>query len=92
MQYDRIVDGVRILNAVSVGMSYGRTGAHWLLLGPDAQFMQTSYDLEAAARRVHTSGYPDAEDFAERSVLEPASEDEMLRVFESGAEWPQLFT
>ena len=83
MQYDRSVDGIRILNAGSVGMPYGATSAHWLHLGLDAQFMQTSYAFEAAARRVRASGYPDAEEFAERSVLNPASEEEMLRSLES---------
>ena len=54
----------------------GPTGAHWLLLGPDALFVHTPYDLEAAAKRVRASGYPDAEEFGERSVLKPASEEE----------------
>ncbi|HEU4566149.1 MAG TPA: metallophosphoesterase family protein [Gemmatimonadaceae bacterium] len=41
MQFDRTVDGVRIINAGSVGMPFGRPGAHWLLLGPDATPMRT---------------------------------------------------
>jgi diadenosine tetraphosphatase ApaH/serine/threonine PP2A family protein phosphatase len=35
MQFDRTLDGVRVLNAGSVGMPYGESGAYWLLLGPD---------------------------------------------------------
>jgi putative phosphoesterase len=81
MQFDRSVDGKRIVNAGSVGMPYGAVGAHWLLLGPGVELVRTEYALEQAADAVRHSGYPGAEEFAERSVLRPASEDEMLRRF-----------
>ncbi|HKG92083.1 MAG TPA: metallophosphoesterase family protein [Gemmatimonadaceae bacterium] len=85
MQFDRTVDGVRLLNAGSVGMPYGRPGAYWLLLGPDAQPARTDYDLERAADLVRHTSYPQAAEFAERQLLRPQSEEEILRLFEPAA-------
>lgn len=62
-------------------MPFGERGAHWLLLGPDVQHRVTVYDFAAAAERIRASGYPQAEDFANRSVLHPPSEREMLEAF-----------
>ena len=81
MQFDRIIGKTRVLNAGSVGMPFGAPGADWLLLGPGIQFRHTEYDLEQAAARVRQTGYPDAENFAARSILHPPSEDEVLRLF-----------
>jgi len=69
------------VNAGSVGMPFGRPGADWLLLGPDVQPRHTPYDLEAAAARIRATSYPQADEFAARSVLRPPSEEEMLAVF-----------
>lgn len=52
MQFDRIVDGIRIVNAGSVGMPYGDAGAYWLLLGPEIMLRRTRYDLQDAAARI----------------------------------------
>ena len=49
MQFDRMVGTVRVVNAGSVGMSFGEPGADWLLLGPDVQLRHTRYDLAKAA-------------------------------------------
>lgn len=78
MQFDRTIGKVRVVNAGSVGMPYGKPGAYWLLLGPDVQFRRTSYDLEKAAARIRDTKYPQAEDFAARNVLQPPSEKEIL--------------
>ena len=78
MQFDRDVDGSRLVNAGSVGMPYGAPGAHWLLLGPDVRLQRTPYDFDAAARAVRASSYPRADEFARQSVLHPPSEEEML--------------
>jgi putative phosphoesterase len=78
MPFDRTIGGLRVLNAGSVGMPYGEAGADWLLLGPDLQFRHTSYDLARAAERIRGTGYPQAREFAERSVLQPPSEEETL--------------
>src|SRR4029079_767968 len=69
MQFDRRVGRIRVVNAGSVGMPFGRPGAYWLLLGPDIQFRHTLYDLAKAAERIRGTDYPQAEDFAASNVL-----------------------
>jgi predicted phosphodiesterase len=81
MQFDRRIGRVRVLNAGSVGMPFGPPGAYWLLLGTDAEFRRTDYDLAAAAERVCATAYPGAAEFASRNVLEPPSDDQMLALF-----------
>jgi predicted phosphodiesterase len=77
MQLDRTVDGIRILNAGSVGMPFAPPGAYWLLLGPGVRMMRTDYHLAAAEARVRATSYPQPDAF-----LHPMSEDEALRLFE----------
>jgi diadenosine tetraphosphatase ApaH/serine/threonine PP2A family protein phosphatase len=81
MQFDRMVGKTRVVNAGSVGMPFGEPGADWLLLGPDVELRHTDYDLVHAAEHIRGTKYPQAEDFAVRNVLQPPSEEEMLRVF-----------
>jgi predicted phosphodiesterase len=81
MQFDREVGHTRVVNAGSLGMPFGRPGAYWLLLGPDVEPRRTDYDLAAAAERIRATDYPQAEDFATRNVLNPASEQSMLDLF-----------
>jgi len=81
MQFDRKVGGVRVVNAGSVGMPFGEPGADWLLLGPGVELRHTAYDLEGAAERVGSTGYPQAREFAAQYILNPPSEEKMLEVF-----------
>lgn len=81
MQYDRQVDGVRLVNAGSVGMPYGLPGAYWLLLGPDVCRVRTEYDLTLAAAQVRETSYPQAVAFAAGSILSAPSEQAMLSAF-----------
>jgi len=81
MQFDRTIAGVRVVNAGSVGMPFGKPEAYWLLLGPDIQLRHTAYDLAKAAARIRDTNYPQAQNFAARNILEPPSEEEMLKVF-----------
>lgn len=81
MQFDRMVGKTRVVNAGSVGMPFGRPGADWLLLGPDVQLRHTSYDLQRAADRVRRTAYPQATEFAERYILNPPTEEEILNAF-----------
>ena len=81
MQFDRRVQNRRIVNSGSVGMPFGEPGAYWLLLGPDVQLRRTEYDVHDAAARIRSSGYPQATEFAEGSILRPPSEAQMLEVF-----------
>ncbi len=55
MQFDRMVGNVRVLNAGSVGMPFGQTGAHWLLIESDVNFQRTRYDLAEASNRIRAT-------------------------------------
>ncbi|MEY2493214.1 MAG: hypothetical protein QOH24_2165 [Verrucomicrobiota bacterium] len=81
MQFDRTIGKVRVMNAGSVGMPFGKPGAYWLLLGPGVQLRHTAYDLTKAADRIRQTGYPQAQDFAARNILQPPSEREMLEAY-----------
>jgi len=78
MQFDRMIGGVRVVNAGSVGMPFEKPGAYWLLLGPDVQLRHTPYDLTKAAERIRATEYPQAQDFAANNVLQPPSEEETV--------------
>ncbi|MBI3168902.1 MAG: metallophosphoesterase family protein [Chloroflexi bacterium] len=80
MQFDRAVGKVRIINAGSVGMPFGRTGADWLLIDTDIKFKHTVYDTANAAERIRKSDYPQAEDFIQNNVLQAPSEIKMLEM------------
>ena len=81
MQFDRMIGRVRVVNAGSVGAPFGRTGADWLLLGPDVQLRHTSYDLEKAASDVRATRYPQANEYAASYILQSPSEGAMLDAF-----------
>lgn len=88
MQYDRNVGSLRVINSGSVGMPFGNPGAYWLLLDNGVNLRRTEYDLLAAAGRIRSSGYPKADEFAERNVVNPPSEDTMLDAY-AGVELKQ---
>lgn len=82
MQFDRRVDGSRVVNVGSVGMPYGGTGAYWALLGPDVVLRRTEYDLEAAAEEIRrTSRWPKAAEFVAENVLRVPSAAAALAYF-----------
>jgi predicted phosphodiesterase len=93
MQFDRLVDRWRVVNAGSVGLPYGAPGAHWLALGPDIEHRRTSYDAEAFARRVETLDWPKAERFADENIRTVPSEQEALEAFEPMAaeQWERRY-
>jgi hypothetical protein len=70
-----------VVNAGSVGMPFGSPGANWLLLDRGVHLRHTEYDLPAAAARIRATTYPQAGEFAARSVLEPPTEEAMLAVY-----------
>ena len=81
MQFDRMVGGVRVVNAGSVGMPFAPPpGAYWLLLGPGVQPRHTAYDLLKAVARIRDTTYPQAEDLAVRYVLQPPSAADSLEL------------
>jgi predicted phosphodiesterase len=81
MPFDRLIGGVRVVNAGSVGMPFGQPGADWLLLSPGVQLRHTDYDLRGAAERIRGTDYPGAEAFVSRYVLDPPSKASMLDAF-----------
>jgi predicted phosphodiesterase len=78
MPFDRRIGSTRVVNAGSVGMPFGKPGAHWLLLGPDVEHRHTTYDLTRAAERITETAYPQAREFAVQHVLQPPSEADVL--------------
>jgi putative phosphoesterase len=84
VQFDRVVDGTRVLNAGSVGYPYeANPGAYWLLLGEDPEFRRTPYDVEGAMRRIEATGYPRLGDYlAELAVEDPSRPERMSALIE----------
>jgi putative phosphoesterase len=83
VQFDRVVDGTRVVNAGSVGMPYeGHTAAFWALLGPEIELVETPYDVDKAVAAMRDTDYPELEQVAE-SLLSPHSADEATAHFES---------
>jgi len=83
MQFDRTVDGIRVVNAGSVGMPYGEPGAYWASLGPGLTLRRTEYDLEAAAERIKKKDWPHAAEFADTNVVRPPSTEEAMAYMRS---------
>lgn len=78
MPFDRLVDGMRIVNAGSVGMPYGKPGAFWAMLGPGLRLRRTDYDREAAARRIRAKDWSNADEFAAKNVITVPSIDQAM--------------
>jgi predicted phosphodiesterase len=78
MQFDRTVGRLRVVNAGSVGMPFGTTGADWLLLGPGIELRKTSYDTTGAAEQFRRTDYPMVEEMAVRYILNSPPEEEFL--------------
>ncbi|MGW0829725.1 metallophosphoesterase family protein [Streptomyces prunicolor] len=82
MPYVRLAHGRLIVNPGSVGMPYGRTGAHWCLLGPGTDLRVTPYDIPTAiARLTRESGYPEIAEWADYFLNARASDTEALEMF-----------
>jgi putative phosphoesterase len=83
VQFDRrLPNGLRVVNAGSVGMPYeGRRGAYWALLGPAVEHRCTEYDAEAAAAVIHGLGGEANEQIA-ALLLDPPDPEETSRFFE----------
>jgi predicted phosphodiesterase len=59
VQFERLVDGVHIVNAGSVGMAFeDEPGAYWALLGPGVELRRTAYDVIATRAAIEVVGYP----------------------------------
>ncbi len=78
MQFDRMVDRLRIVNAGSVGMPYGEPGAYWARLGVGVRMCRTDYDRKAAASRIRAMDWDQAQQFATENVLSAPSVEEAM--------------
>src|SRR5882724_11526595 len=76
MPFTRLAHGRQIVNPGSVGMPYGRAGAHWALLADGAVTLRrTVYDAEAACAAIRDqSSYPDVAEWADYFVHARASD------------------
>ena len=82
MPFVRLAHGRLVVNPGSVGMPYGRAGAHWALLGPGVELRVTEFDAAAAvARVVRDSAYPGAAEWADYFLYARATDAEVLELF-----------
>ncbi|CAL9621153.1 hypothetical protein SUDANB120_05870 [Streptomyces sp. enrichment culture] len=82
MPFVRLAHGRLVVNPGSVGMPYGRSGAHWALLGPGVALRTTHFDLGAAAARLgRESSYPDIAEWADYFLNARATDADALAVF-----------
>jgi len=87
-QMDRVVNGIRWVNAGSVGMPYEHEqGAYWALVADgEVELRRTAYDAEAAAERVRATTMPGADEFAAEYVVSLYPPEETAPFFERMAE------
>jgi putative phosphoesterase len=65
MQFVRTIAGVSVVNSGSVGMAYEDSpGAYWLLLGPDVESRQSTFDLDTGDYPVEWPSAPREEAIA----------------------------
>jgi predicted phosphodiesterase len=83
MPFVRLVDGRLVVNPGSVGLPYGRDGAHWAVLEAGAVTIgRTRIDAEELIdETTAASGYPDARAWLEEAVRQPATEREAMAAF-----------
>ncbi|WJQ79747.1 metallophosphoesterase family protein [Brevibacillus brevis] len=88
VQFERRLGDLRILNAGSVGMPFAnKPGAYWLLLDGDSyEHRFTPYDIEAAAKQIASTNYPQAQKFAEENVREIPTDQEAMEFLEALAQ------
>ena len=85
VQFDRAVDGIRVVNAGSVGAPYeAEPAAYWALLGTDVdvELRRTAYDVAAAAAAIAVTGYPRAAELATYLIPDPERPARMSALIE----------
>ena len=82
MPFSRLAQGRLVVNTGSVGIPYGRPGAHWGLLGPGADLRMTAYDIPAAVARLTAEcAYPDIAEWADFYLNSRVTDTEALAAF-----------
>jgi diadenosine tetraphosphatase ApaH/serine/threonine PP2A family protein phosphatase len=84
-QFDRSIDGLRVVNAGSVGMAYeGEVAAFWALLDDgEPRFRRTPFDVERAIAESRVSAWPHAHGFVDENLLVAVDRDEAIEQLES---------
>jgi predicted phosphodiesterase len=82
MPFSRLANTRQIINPGSVGMPYGRPGAHWAILSDGVvEMRRTGYDAAAAcAGVVASSSFPDVAEWADYFLHARATDAEALAV------------
>lgn len=82
MPFVRLAHGRLVINPGSVGMPYGRPGAHWALLGPGIELRSTDFDIEAAITQItQDCSYPDITEWADYFLNVRATDADALEAF-----------
>lgn len=83
-QFDRQLDGTRVVNAGSVGMPYeDEVAAFWTVVEDrEPSFRRTPFDVERAAAETSMSGWPQAEEFVAENLLVAPSREEAIAQLE----------
>ncbi|HEY2043559.1 MAG TPA: metallophosphoesterase family protein [Jatrophihabitans sp.] len=83
MPFIRLVDGRMVVNPGSLGMPYGRAGAHWALLRDgEPQLRRTRFDVAEACRTI-TAGcdYEGVAEWVEEYLYAQNSDADAIRAF-----------
>jgi hypothetical protein len=82
MPFTRLANIRYIINPGSVGMPYGRQGAHWAILsGGTVEMRRTAYDPVAACAQVtKSSSYPDVAEWTDYFLYARATDVDALAV------------
>lgn len=83
MPFTRLANTRQIINPGSVGMPYGRQGAHWAILsGGTVEMRRTPYDPVVACAQVSdSSSYPDVAEWTDYFLHARATDAEALAAF-----------
>jgi predicted phosphodiesterase len=82
MPFVRLAQGRLVVNPGSVGMPYGRFGAHWAILGPGVDLRRSVFDAEAAVGGlIRDCAYPDIAEWADYFLHARASDADACAAF-----------
>lgn len=83
MPFIRLAHGRQIVNAGSVGMPYGRAGAHWALLaGGTVTLRRSEFDAPAACAAIaEQSAFPGVAEWADYYINARASDADAIAAF-----------